>query len=72
MANEITQDLVPIREELETLNETIRNRDRLNRMQWVHQENYPTLHWQDHQYQTCYKIWLKPLQQSDQDQDLDI
>ena len=33
MANEITQDLVPIKQELETLNETIRNRDRLNRMQ---------------------------------------
>ena len=33
MANEITQDLVPIKQELETLNETIRNRNLLNRMQ---------------------------------------
>ena len=31
MANGITQYLVPIKEELETLNETIRNRDRLNK-----------------------------------------
>ena len=33
MANEITQDLVPIREELETLNKLILDRNRLNRIQ---------------------------------------
>lgn len=33
MANKITMDLVPIRNELETLNETIRNRDMQNRIQ---------------------------------------
>ena len=43
MANEITQDLVPIREELESLNETIRNRDRLNRIQMSSTRRLPAV-----------------------------
>ena len=43
MANEITQDLVPIREELETLNESILDRNRLNRIQENYQDQYHIL-----------------------------
>lgn len=43
MAYEITQDLVPIRQELETLNKTIRNRDILNRIQMGSPRQLPEL-----------------------------
>ena len=41
MANEITQDLVPIQKELKALNETILKRDRINRLQQLQTMSSP-------------------------------
>ena len=43
MVNEITQDLIPIKKELETLNETMLYRDRLNRIAMASPRRLPEI-----------------------------